>query len=210
VKPFNALFFCASLFISASAAHADIITETIKGTASGTDSAGFFGSPGAILSQSFVETFVFDSSLGKFNGDPTELDNGAISASLTINGITKTVGPGIGSIIRVEHTPGESIRVYTVSQVTLSEGNEIDTFLASRPDDPDFPLPASVLTPFEIKGGTGQFTIGGDNIELDNNTIQLAVAAVPEPSTWAMMILGFFGVSFMAYRRKRQSEIAIG
>ena len=30
----------------------------------------------------------------------------------------------------------------------------------------------------------------------------LSVSAVPEPSTWAMMILGFFGVGFMAYRRK--------
>jgi PEP-CTERM motif len=30
----------------------------------------------------------------------------------------------------------------------------------------------------------------------------LAVSAVPEPSTWAMMILGFCGVGFMAYRRK--------
>ena len=28
--------------------------------------------------------------------------------------------------------------------------------------------------------------------------------AVPEPSTWAMMMLGFAGVGFMAYRRKRQ------
>jgi hypothetical protein len=28
------------------------------------------------------------------------------------------------------------------------------------------------------------------------------VGAVPEPSTWAMMILGFAGVGFMAYRRK--------
>jgi hypothetical protein len=26
--------------------------------------------------------------------------------------------------------------------------------------------------------------------------------AVPEPSTWAMMILGFAGIGFMAYRRK--------
>ena len=26
---------------------------------------------------------------------------------------------------------------------------------------------------------------------------------VPEPSTWAMMILGFAGVGFMAYRRKK-------
>ena len=29
-----------------------------------------------------------------------------------------------------------------------------------------------------------------------------AVAAVPEPSTWAMMILGFAGIGFMAYRRR--------
>jgi hypothetical protein len=27
-------------------------------------------------------------------------------------------------------------------------------------------------------------------------------SAVPEPSTWAMIILGFFGVGFMAYRKK--------
>lgn len=31
------------------------------------------------------------------------------------------------------------------------------------------------------------------------------VAAVPEPSTWAMMILGFAGVGFLAYRRRYQS-----
>jgi len=31
-------------------------------------------------------------------------------------------------------------------------------------------------------------------------------AAVPEPSTWAMMILGFFGIGFMAYRRKQSGS----
>ncbi len=31
--------------------------------------------------------------------------------------------------------------------------------------------------------------------------------AVPEPSTWAMMILGFVGVGFMAYRRKSKSAL---
>jgi outer membrane lipase/esterase len=29
--------------------------------------------------------------------------------------------------------------------------------------------------------------------------------AVPEPSTWAMMILGFVGIGFLAYRRRNQS-----
>jgi hypothetical protein len=31
-------------------------------------------------------------------------------------------------------------------------------------------------------------------------------AAVPEPGTWAMMILGFAGVGFMAYRRRDQGS----
>jgi hypothetical protein len=33
----------------------------------------------------------------------------------------------------------------------------------------------------------------------------VTISAVPEPSTWAMMILGFAGVGFMAYRRRNQS-----
>jgi hypothetical protein len=37
---------------------------------------------------------------------------------------------------------------------------------------------------------------------------QVDVGAVPEPSTWAMMMLGFCGVGFMAYRRKQQSQAA--
>ena len=46
--------------------------------------------------------------------------------------------------------------------------------------------------------GTYVYTVsGGDTV-----TVQIGVTAVPEPSTWAMMILGFCGVGFMAYRRK--------
>ena len=31
------------------------------------------------------------------------------------------------------------------------------------------------------------------------------VTGVPEPSTWAMLILGFAGIGFMAYHRRNQS-----
>ena len=34
-------------------------------------------------------------------------------------------------------------------------------------------------------------------------------AAVPEPSTWIMMIAGFAGLGFMAYRRKAKPALAI-
>jgi hypothetical protein len=36
----------------------------------------------------------------------------------------------------------------------------------------------------------------------------LVMAGVPEPSTWAMMILGFSGVGFMAYRRRKSAMLA--
>jgi hypothetical protein len=38
-------------------------------------------------------------------------------------------------------------------------------------------------------------------------TGNVVVAAVPEPSTWAMMLLGFAGVGFMAYRRKSKPSL---
>ena len=47
--------------------------------------------------------------------------------------------------------------------------------------------------------GAGGFP-AGFAFRLDSGT--LSVSAVPEPSTWAMMVLGFAGVGFMAYRRK--------
>lgn len=39
--------------------------------------------------------------------------------------------------------------------------------------------------------------IHGDSV----GSSHIVVTAVPEPSTWAMLLLGFFGVGFMAYRR---------
>jgi PEP-CTERM motif len=35
------------------------------------------------------------------------------------------------------------------------------------------------------------------------------ITPVPEPSTWAMMLLGFAGVGFMAYRRRKQGAFRI-
>lgn len=44
-------------------------------------------------------------------------------------------------------------------------------------------------------------TVGFDNFQFGELT---AVSGVPEASTWAMMILGFAGVGFMAFRRRNQ------
>ena len=38
--------------------------------------------------------------------------------------------------------------------------------------------------------------------------VSAITAAVPEPSTWAMMMLGFAGMGFMSYRRKSQPALS--
>jgi PEP-CTERM motif-containing protein len=40
-------------------------------------------------------------------------------------------------------------------------------------------------------------------------TLSTSVSAVPEPATWAMMLLGFASVGFMAYRRRTQNAFRI-
>jgi hypothetical protein len=35
------------------------------------------------------------------------------------------------------------------------------------------------------------------------------IAAIPEPSTWAMLLIGFAGLGFMAYRRRNQISLAV-
>jgi len=37
--------------------------------------------------------------------------------------------------------------------------------------------------------------------------VPTTMSAVPEPSTWAMMVLGFFGLGFMAYRKRTQATL---
>jgi PEP-CTERM motif len=57
------------------------------------------------------------------------------------------------------------------------------------------------------------FTLGSFNLRNpffgQNDVLTIsAVAAVPEASTWAMMILGFASVGLVAYRRKRALAMA--
>jgi hypothetical protein len=75
---------------------------------------------------------------------------------------------------------------------------------------------STVLSDFHIFADGSPFskgTVSGNDIfesgPNGSGVGTLAVtAAVPEPSTWAMMILGFCGLGFMAFRRGSRSIVA--
>jgi hypothetical protein len=62
--------------------------------------------------------------------------------------------------------------------------------------------------------GAGESFAGGtwnnpeENVSVLRLTADIA-SAVPEASTWAMMILGFAGLGFMAYRRRSESSLRL-
>ena len=55
---------------------------------------------------------------------------------------------------------------------------------------------------FSTSGGQLKFVDNGPSNQQGDLLALVSVKPVPEPSTWAMMILGFFAVGFTAYRRK--------
>jgi hypothetical protein len=79
--------------------------------------------------------------------------------------------------------------------VTIDFG---DPQTVNLPDGP-FQLSIAPVSLARFIDGTPQ-DLGPNDTEVIFGTL---TSAVPEPSTWAMMILGFFGIGFMAYRRKQ-------
>jgi PEP-CTERM motif len=63
-------------------------------------------------------------------------------------------------------------------------------------------------------GGTGSRGAYANSFFTDEAPVVTLVSSitsgVPEPSTWAMMLLGFAGIGFMAYLRKSKPALMIG
>jgi len=57
-------------------------------------------------------------------------------------------------------------------------------------------------------GGNSNTVYFTDGLNLEHDGLFGAISAVPEPSTWAMMLLGFAVLGFLAHRRRRETKLA--
>ena len=221
----STVLLAASIFgaLLTTSASADIVTLTYAGTVgSGADTSGYFGTAGANLTNdAFTATFVFDTNLSgaseyqfaAHGGSAYPSPSPALSAALTINGKTFNEDPTIYADFQ-ESTKSSGI-FQAFAGVGPIDNDTVSLALNVYTDDPNAPEFSSLAAPFSytyVTGGdnSGHFTFGADNLSLLSNTVSQTnptfTAAVPEPSTWAMMILGFCGVGFMAYRRKQHGS----
>jgi hypothetical protein len=105
-------------------------------------------------------------------------------------------GPGIG-LTKPGDTSSGAPFVLTGADGTidLPEGYVSDTFFTDMDIWHNKTFSSLGLTP-----GTYTYTFGSD---ANADSIVVQIGPVPELSTWAMMILGFAGIGFLTYRRRR-------
>jgi hypothetical protein len=220
----SAALACAALgALLSTSAFADIVTETYTGTVMGTDYAGYFGTAGSDLSNtSFTATYIFDTNHTGSDQYSTSfieytkgfnLNSPAISASLAINGQTLTFATnGIYYSELLAQNLATSGYFQSFAQVHSNSGADLSNYIYTN--DPNAPNLTVLTTPFNYTLNTqysydnsNSFQYWSDNLTLLPTTVTLT-DGVPEPSTWAMMILGFAGIGFMTYRRKSPASMA--
>jgi hypothetical protein len=189
----------------------------------------FVGSGGAAFATTYEFTYKFaDTGAYAPPGDSIPLPDtvtGLFTATgSSLNDLTVTSvlglslnGSPLGGTFTFSHyvsttpTPPPNDGTFVSGGAIVSADSSLSNFLFQSSTGADF----YVIQPWANGGQTlaAQFNNGsGQYLDYYNGQYlpaNFSVSAVPEPSTWAMMILGFAGVGFMAYRRKANTAALI-
>jgi hypothetical protein len=135
--------------------------------------AGTFGNAN-VVDAPFVDRYAFDLGTGLFSLTLTTLFTGAVGSPQDINfNLVRLNPPGVGGAVFVPLIPTTN-EIYQLQNLSVTAGEYI----------------------LRLEGR------GASNVNASySGTLNFSAAAVPEPATWAMMILGMGAVGF-AMRRK--------
>jgi hypothetical protein len=169
-----------------------------------------------LSSDAFAETFVFNLQAGStvgswqidFTGDGTDptisyIMSVGVSGGPFISGPDTTNDPANFSqatlFVSVTGTNG----YYQSTSTTCSEFD----FHCSRADRTQggfFSDISQVLDVSVSEGGSGPYAFSGPlTLYIGIPVGEAFVVGVPEPSTWAMLLIGFAGIGFAAFRKRR-------
>jgi hypothetical protein len=196
-------------------------TVTI-GTNSGSNTIPF----GSTLASQYQQVYSSNAFSGVFNiteinfyVDPAHsaaLDGGTYTLSLSetsigVGALSSNLANNIGANNTVVYSGANSLDFILSSPYLYdpSIGNLLlNVSIANGTSNGGYSEEAGI-DPLTSRAYSGPFLTGGDQFGLVTTFTSNVLAPVPEPSTWAMMLLGFIGVGFMAYRRKAKPALMV-
>lgn len=161
--------------------------------------------PSFYAAQSFQQTADNISGAGIFLASGLGSGTQNVTISLWSGGMPTTGGTYITSGMAMASASGTWVDVFW-TPIAITSGTTAYLVISS-----------SMSSNYAVAYGTGNpYALGGASFNGGtlNSLYDLTFrtysdtafsAAVPEPSTWAMMILGFAGVGYLAYRRRSQA-----
>jgi hypothetical protein len=183
----------------------------------------------ALATQASAAIFIYDAALSGPAESPPNASPGTGFAEVTINDVTDTMRVQVTFSGLVATTTASHIHCCTALPGTGTAGvaTTVPTFtgfplgVTSGIYDHTFDMslassynPAFITTTPLAAFGVLQTGLNAGDAYLNIHTttspsgeIRGFLHAVPEPSTWAMMILGFAGIGFMAYRKRNKPEM---
>lgn len=155
---------------------------------------------GAAKADVVVDSFTVDGS----STPGQKIDVGTpVSLSLELTFSSPAVSPGAVVLLSLDDVPTGSTKTF-ISTSPSTPGTVTYTWTFSAGYAPPDAIIGTATPGYAFLGGAG-----GAPVDLSGGLLVDVVTSgglsspVPEAPTWAMMILGFFGVGFLAYRRKK-------
>jgi hypothetical protein len=211
----------AMFLVSSSAAMADIYTSAnfTGAIAGGTANVSApFSTNGFAPGDAFSGSFVFDNTLIPATGTTTifyqnfpdiSLISNATAFRFTLDGLSFNAGDNINTLrpLGIQYANGQFNGFVFIGDFAF-QGHEYQLRTEGR--TMTVKLLDGIANQFDPFGNpTGnsllnaRFNVGDANLtDLTPFDPTAPISAVPEPSTWAMLLLGFAGIGFISYRRK--------
>lgn len=184
----------AAIGLSASAQAAVLFSDNFNAETQGLNYTGFANWTVTAGSIDLIGPGFFDFYPG--NGNYVDLD-GTTGAQNPAGGITTNMSFAAGSYTLKFNLGGSTRGDSNDVRVSLGDFSQLITLASGA----GF---TSQMFTFTTTGGQLSFTNLGnsDNLGLILDNVSVS-SAVPEPATWAMMLLGFFGLGALSARRRK-------